>query len=75
MFVDFGSNFSTKDTNGEPLKEVMVGSVTHASPAVVTTVQVPDVGDTITYQRHNLDDGEVVKFRANGTGEESGWCF
>lgn len=46
-FVDLGDDFSTKDANGETLKEVMVGDISQAEEAVVTTVTVPGKGDKV----------------------------
>ena len=53
VFADLGTNFTCKDTNGEPLMDGIVVSVTQDKEGLVTTIDE---------KRHGLQDGDFVTF-------------
>lgn len=53
VFADLGTNFTCKDTNGEPPMDGIVVSVTQDKEGLVTTIDE---------KRHGLQDGDFVTF-------------
>lgn len=53
VFADLGTNFTCKDTNGEPPMDGIVVSVTQDNEGLVTTIDE---------KRHGLQDGDFVTF-------------
>ncbi|WUR04798.1 ubiquitin-activating enzyme E1 1 (UBA1) [Vairimorpha necatrix] len=59
IFCDFGSDFICVDTNGEP---PIIGMINDISSTGILTV--------VDEQRHNLEDGDIVKIIQNTKNQE-----